>query len=122
MAVDEVDLRIEDHLIAVFHAGAHLDLSTSGSQAGLCDRAYVAESDADPHGPAGEVHAIERRILAKNDALASRIRAWLAGREILAVNLVSSPGPGKTALLERTTPSLIGSQLSAGSGLRRCGG
>src|SRR5580704_5865836 len=50
------------------------------------------------HAPAGEVHSIERRILAKNDALASKIRAWLAGREILAVNLVSSPGSGKTSL------------------------
>jgi hydrogenase nickel incorporation protein HypB len=58
------------------------------------------------HAPAGEVHAIERRILAKNDALASKIRAWLAGREILAVNLVSSPGSGKTSLLERTIPGL----------------
>jgi hydrogenase nickel incorporation protein HypB len=58
------------------------------------------------HAPAGEVRAIERRILAKNDALASKIRAWLAGREILAVNLVSSPGSGKTALLERTIPGL----------------
>ena len=71
-------------------------------------------ADANPHGPSGEVHAIERRILAKNDALASRIRAWLAGREILAVNLVSSPGPGKTALLERTIPSLIGSPAVCG--------
>ena len=33
------------------------------------------------HAPAGEVHSIERRILAKNDALATKIRAWLAGRK-----------------------------------------
>jgi hydrogenase nickel incorporation protein HypB len=79
------------------------------------------------HGPAGEVHAIERRILAKNDALASKIRAWLAGREILAVNLVSSPGSGKTTLLERTIPGLTdevplfvieGDQASANDGKR----
>jgi hydrogenase nickel incorporation protein HypB len=79
------------------------------------------------HGPAGEVHAIERRILAKNDALASKIRAWLAGREILAVNLVSSPGSGKTTLLERTISGLTdevplfvieGDQASANDGKR----
>lgn len=52
--------------------------------------------------------SIESRILAKNDALASKNRAWLAGREILAVNLVSSPGSGKTTLLERTIPILAG--------------
>lgn len=79
------------------------------------------------HAPAGEVHSIERRILAKNDALASKIRAWLAGREILAVNLVSSPGSGKTTLLERTIPGLTdevplfvieGDQASSNDGKR----
>jgi hydrogenase nickel incorporation protein HypB len=44
--------------------------------------------------------------LAKNDALAARNRAWLAGREILALNLVSSPGAGKTTLLERSIRDL----------------
>jgi hydrogenase nickel incorporation protein HypB len=33
-------------------------------------------------------------------------RAWFAGREILALNLVSSPGAGKTTLLERTISDL----------------
>lgn len=45
-------------------------------------------------------------MLAKNDALAARNRAWFAGREILALNLVSSPGAGKTTLLERTIREL----------------
>lgn len=51
---------------------------------------------------------LQARILAKNDALADRNRAWLAGREILALNLVSSPGAGKTTLLERTIRELSG--------------
>jgi hydrogenase nickel incorporation protein HypB len=45
---------------------------------------------------------LETRVLAKNDALAAKNRAWFAGREILALNLVSAPGSGKTTLLERT--------------------
>src|ERR1700760_4541235 len=49
---------------------------------------------------------LETRLLEKNDALAARNRAWLAGREILALNLVSSPGAGKTTLLERTIRDL----------------
>jgi hydrogenase nickel incorporation protein HypB len=52
--------------------------------------------------------SVEARILARNDALADRNRAWFAGREILALNLLSSPGAGKTALLERTISRLIG--------------
>jgi len=49
---------------------------------------------------------LEARILAKNDAIAARNRAWFAGREILALNLCSSPGSGKTTLLERTIRDL----------------
>jgi len=49
---------------------------------------------------------LETAVLAKNDALAERNRAWLAGRQILALNLVSSPGSGKTSLLERTIRDL----------------
>lgn len=49
---------------------------------------------------------LETQILAKNDALAAKNRGWFAGREILALNLVSSPGSGKTTLLERTIRDL----------------
>jgi hydrogenase nickel incorporation protein HypB len=52
------------------------------------------------------VVALEARILAKNDAGAVKNRAWFSGREILALNLVSSPGAGKTTLLERTIRDL----------------
>jgi hydrogenase nickel incorporation protein HypB len=51
---------------------------------------------------------LEAQILDKNDRLAARNRAWFRGREILALNLVSSPGAGKTTLLERTIRDLGG--------------
>ncbi len=54
----------------------------------------------------GETVDLERAVLAKNDRLAERNRAWFEGREILALNLVSSPGAGKTSLLERTIRDL----------------
>ncbi len=63
----------------------------------------------DGHGhPAAEpeqrTHTLELEVavLAKNDELAGRNRAWLAERGITALNLMSSPGSGKTTLLERT--------------------
>ena len=59
----------------------------------------------------GMTIAIEQDILAKNQLLAERNRGWLAGREILALNLMSSPGAGKTTLLERTIRDL-GAELS----------
>ena len=61
-----------------------------------------------PHEHSTTLIELQTRVLAKNDALAARNRAWFAGREILALNLVSSPGAGKTTLLERTIRDLSG--------------
>jgi hydrogenase nickel incorporation protein HypB len=59
------------------------------------------------------VITIERNILAKNDELAGQNRALLAEHGIFALNLVSSPGSGKTSLLERTLDSLAGKEQVA---------
>lgn len=56
----------------------------------------------------GSVVSLEKEVLAKNNLLAERNRGWLAGRGVLALNLVSSPGAGKTTLLERTLRDLAG--------------
>ncbi len=61
-----------------------------------------------PHDDHGTTVPLAEAVLAKNDALAERNRAWLAGREILALNLVGGPGAGKTTLLERTIRELAG--------------
>jgi hydrogenase nickel incorporation protein HypB len=53
-----------------------------------------------------ETVLIEEAILAKNDHLAEHNRSWLAERDIVALNLMSSPGSGKTTLLERTISEL----------------
>jgi len=46
--------------------------------------------------------AVRERVMAKNDELAQTVRARLAEHDVVAFNLVSSPGAGKTLLLERT--------------------
>lgn len=52
--------------------------------------------------------SIEQDILARNDAFAARNRAALREKGIFAINLVSSPGSGKTSLLEKTIDALAG--------------
>ena len=64
--------------------------------------------DHNDHRHTRGVVDLQQSILQKNDALAARNRAWLAGREVLMLNLVSSPGSGKTSLLERTIRDLKG--------------
>lgn len=51
---------------------------------------------------------LEQDILQKNNLLAERNRGYFEAKNILALNLVSSPGSGKTSLLERTLVDLKG--------------
>ncbi|WP_315725410.1 MULTISPECIES: hydrogenase nickel incorporation protein HypB [unclassified Bradyrhizobium] len=54
----------------------------------------------------GRIIQIERDILGKNDRLAAENRARFAAQDVLAFNLVSSPGAGKTSLLVRAVTDL----------------
>jgi hydrogenase nickel incorporation protein HypB len=58
------------------------------------------------HEALGGVVEIETALLAKNDHLAGHNRTWLAERDIVVLNLMSSPGSGKTSLLRRTITEL----------------
>ncbi|MCB0600468.1 MAG: hydrogenase nickel incorporation protein HypB [Saprospiraceae bacterium] len=70
------------------------------------------------HGDHGHPHVhftspktvvdLEVDILQQNQLLAERNRGYFLAKSILALNLVSSPGSGKTSLLERTLTDLKG--------------
>lgn len=51
---------------------------------------------------------VEQDVLLQNNLLAQRNRGYFEAKNILALNLVSSPGSGKTSLLERTLNDLKG--------------
>jgi hydrogenase nickel incorporation protein HypB len=51
---------------------------------------------------------VVQNILAANNQIAGQTRELLKNHNITAVNLISSPGAGKTALLERTLKTLQG--------------
>ena len=54
------------------------------------------------------VVTIERKVLEKNDELASKNRELFQHHGTFVVNIVSSPGSGKTSILERTLEHLKG--------------
>ena len=66
------------------------------------DQAPIENSGDSP----GHIHErkvnIEQDIISKNNLLAERNRGYFDAKGIRAINLVSSPGSGKTSLLERT--------------------
>jgi hydrogenase nickel incorporation protein HypB len=50
--------------------------------------------------------AVEKKVLSENDRLAAELRQRFTNENILCVNLISSPGSGKTMLLEKTLAAL----------------
>jgi len=51
---------------------------------------------------------LQQKILSRNDEQAELNRTWLKEHGVIAVNMISSPGSGKTYLLERTLEGLRG--------------
>ncbi|HEV3168718.1 MAG TPA: hydrogenase nickel incorporation protein HypB [Actinocrinis sp.] len=70
------------------------------------DHARQHHHDHDTHDSGAQTVTLEERVLAKNDLLADRNRERLAALGAVAVNVMGSPGAGKTALLERTVREL----------------
>jgi hydrogenase nickel incorporation protein HypB len=91
------------HFGAAEHARDHRHGHISAHEPARCDGA--AE-----RGPAGAdgtwLLSVERNLLARNDAVAEENRRDFRAAKTLALNLVSSPGSGKTALLVETLKRL----------------
>ena len=49
---------------------------------------------------------LEKKVLSENDKLAARLRERFQERQVFCLNFISSPGAGKTSLLERTLERL----------------
>jgi hydrogenase nickel incorporation protein HypB len=49
---------------------------------------------------------LQRNVIAKNDEIASDLRARFAEAKVFVINLLSAPGSGKTTLLEKTIEGL----------------
>lgn len=57
--------------------------------------------------PDGKIRVdVLENLLAENDRIATHVRSHFDGHRILAINLMSSPGAGKTSLLEATIDAL----------------
>ncbi|NCC51709.1 MAG: hydrogenase accessory protein HypB, partial [Spartobacteria bacterium] len=94
------------------HVHTHADGTTHSHSHHHHDHDHVHDHDHEHHDhehtrePTRKTIELEQNILAQNDAIAAENRAWLAERQVIAVNLISSPGTGKTLLLEKTLERL----------------
>jgi hydrogenase nickel incorporation protein HypB len=60
------------------------------------------------HGTPPHTLALHQAILEKNDRVAERNRGFFKAKKLLVLNLVSSPGSGKTTLVQTTAEALKG--------------
>ena len=76
--------------------------------------AHLHEHDGHWHShPHPHTVPVHQRLLAKNDRLAERNRGFLKAKGIFAINIVSSPGSGKTTLIAKTLELLAGTVPAA---------
>ena len=70
----------------------------------MCTTCGCQNTEAHSHQPAHQSQsiALEKAILETNDRYADQNRAFLRAKNSVALNFVSSPGSGKTSLLETT--------------------
>jgi hydrogenase nickel incorporation protein HypB len=105
---------VHDHARAggALHRHSHEHALAQASAHDHTHDAFAVESGfVHMHAPgldAARTLRIEQDILAKNDGYAAHNRTTLRGRGIFALNLVSGPGAGKTALLVKTIQALGG--------------
>jgi len=70
-------------------------------------------SHDNPHQDDRRTVPVHQAILDKNDRLAERNRGYFKAKRLLVLNVLSSPGSGKTAFIERTVTDLA-DRLRAG--------
>ncbi|TYL72540.1 hydrogenase nickel incorporation protein HypB [Bradyrhizobium cytisi] len=92
-----------DHGHHHHHGGAH---DHAPDEAGLLDCGANPAGQKIAGMSSDRIIQVERDILGKNDRLAADNRARFAADGVLAFNLVSSPGAGKTSLLVRALSEL----------------
>jgi hydrogenase nickel incorporation protein HypB len=105
------DGRIYRHVHDHSHANGHDDHAhghTHDHDHGLLNFGSGPARSHVPGMTQSRMLRIERDILAKNDDFAAANRQRFRARGLLALNLVSSPGSGKTSLLVRTIEALRG--------------
>jgi hydrogenase nickel incorporation protein HypB len=85
-----------------------------GEQSNEHSHGTYSHSHPHPHphtheeGAGSRILRLEENLSAHNDAVAKENQAWLRERGVRTLNLISSPGAGKTLLIEKTLERLGG--------------
>tara|TARA_R110002167_G_scaffold25257_2_gene87816 strand:+ start:7510 stop:8358 length:849 start_codon:yes stop_codon:yes gene_type:complete len=100
------DIKVHEH-----HHHHHDDRSHGHDHSHHHDQHEHNHSPGDGHSHTHDHHHktvidLEQDILQHNEVMAARNKGYFEAKNIFALNLVSSPGSGKTSILERTLADL----------------
>lgn len=105
VAIDGVPVRAERHSHSHDHSHDHRH-PHDHDHGHPHDHAHTHDQD---HNHLHETHrtlSVEQGILDKNDRLAERNRGYFHAKGVYVLNVLASPGAGKTAFIERTAADL----------------
>lgn len=89
------------------HLHAHHDHDHAHGHSHAHDHGHDHHHNGHSHSPSeSRTLEVEQDVLSKNNLLAERNRGYFMAKNILTLNLVSSPGSGKTTILEKTIEAL----------------
>ena len=89
------------------HEHTHADGTTHSHHHHDSETHSHSHNDHHPE-TSGRTIQIQQNILAENDRMAAENRKYLTEKGVITVNMISSPGSGKTMLLEKTLQRLNG--------------
>lgn len=109
-------------LLTNLQTGRHVHLDAEGALSGEHEHTHAPhlfqehthhESHSRPpfFTPPRRIISIEERLLNRNGQAAQRNRQWFQAHGILALNFMSSPGAGKTTVLEKLLRDLTGEKF-----------
>ena len=92
--------------IGIWLFGARRKSATGYETQGFLAHSHDDEHDHDHEHNHNRLINVEQDALLKNNLLAERNRGFLEAKNIKSYNLVSSPGSGKTSILEKIIPEI----------------
>jgi len=111
VAIDGVPAHAHERNHSHDHAHPHIEDHSHGSDHWHDHDHEHPHTHAHDHAHPHELHrslTVEQRILDKNDRLAERNRGFFQAKGLYVLNVLASPGAGKTAFIERTAADLSG--------------
>jgi len=110
----------KEMLLTNLQTGRHVHLDLNGHETAEHSHSHSHEiphvhrqihSHPSSRSGLGHIIRVEESLLKHNDVAAQRNREWFQKRGILALNFMSSPGAGKTTILERLLRELSGEKF-----------